>query len=70
MYWATFLMATELCRFEYRFLDNDGNTTLLENWVKKGTDIFSGWNEKVGREPQHLVPPGFAENPLASFDFC
>lgn len=37
---ATFLMAAELCRFEYTKLDNNGKTTRLGKWIKKGANIF------------------------------
>lgn len=68
-YVATFNMATGLCRFEYECLDNDGKTTRLENWVKRGANIFLYREEEVSRKYQYLVPPDFVEDPLATFEF-
>lgn len=33
---TTFQMASEFARFEFAYLDNDGKTTRLEQWVKRG----------------------------------
>lgn len=68
-YVAIFNMATELCRFEYSQLDNDGKTTQLENWVKRGANMFYEAGEEVKRKYQYLVPPDFVEDPLVTFEF-
>ena len=66
---ATLQMATELCRFEFGTLDNDGKTTQLENWVRKGANICYGRSEEVKQKYEYLVPQDFVEDPLATFEF-
>ena len=66
---ATFQMATELCRFEFVRLDNDGKTTQLENWIKKGANIFDGIGEEVKQKYEYLVRLHFVEDPLATFEY-
>lgn len=65
----TYDMATDLARFEFENLDNDGRTTMLEQWIKKGADIFNAWGAEVREKNGHLVPSDFVENHLATFEF-
>ena len=64
--WAT---ASRLSQFEYKFLDNDGKTTNLERWIEKGADIFFTGDPAIKRKYQHLVKPGFVEDPVGTFEF-
>lgn len=64
--WA---MATDLARFEFVRLDNDGRTTQLQHWIGQGADVFRDWGDEVREKYSYLVPQGFAENPLVTFKF-
>lgn len=69
-YRETLSMATNFSRFEFRHLDNDGRTTKLAQWIKKGADVFSLERVvgEVRKKYQHLVPD-FVEDHLATFEF-
>lgn len=67
---AVWAMATDLSRFEFRHLDNDGRTTRLEQWIKKGADVFYSWGDEVRQKYSYLVPQDFARNPLDTFEFA
>lgn len=63
--WAT---ATPLCQFEYEYLENDGRTTVLEQWISKGANIFHVTDNETKQKYQRLVPPEFVENSLTTFE--
>lgn len=63
--WTT---TTELSRLEFLYLDNDGKTTEFERWISKGADIFDE-DDEIRQKYQHLLPPTFVENSLATFEF-
>ena len=63
--WAT---ATTLSRFEFSYLDNDGKTKVLEDWINCGANIFFAEDYEIKQKYQHLVPPNFVENSLATFE--
>lgn len=62
-------MSTDLYHFEHNFLDSDGRTTKLEQWIKKGADIFYELGHEVREKHQHLVPSDFVKNRVATFEF-
>ena len=64
--WET---ATSLSRFEYKYLDNDGKTTRLEQWISKGADVFHGADNEIKQKYKHLVQPNFVQHSLATFEF-
>lgn len=66
---AIFSTATRLGLFEFEMLDNDGKTTQLEEWIKKGADVFLDWPEEVKMKYGHLVPLNFVEDRVATFRF-
>lgn len=71
-YKETWAMATELGQWEYRNLDQDGGTNRVEEWIKKGADIFRnlGDGDEVREKYRYLVPLDFVHNRLATFEFC
>lgn len=60
--------ASDLARFEFVYLDNDGKTAQLEEWVGKGANIFSTLNEEIRKKYQYLVPPNFVEDSVATLE--
>ena len=64
--WQT---ATPLSQFEYRYLDNDGKTTVLEQWISKGADVFHGADNETKQKYKHLMQPNFVQHSLATFEF-
>ena len=62
-------MATKLSCFEFKYLDDDGRTTRLEEWIEKGADIFYTRDPKIREKYQYLVPADFVEDRLTTSEF-
>lgn len=62
--------ASQLCQWEFTFLDDDGVGTLrVEEYLQKGADIFDGCGSEITEKYRHLVPPGYRMNQLATFEW-
>ena len=53
--------ATELGRFDFKYLDNDGRTTRIEKFLRKGANVFEGYGEKAIAKYGHLKPKDWKE---------
>lgn len=51
------LVPTEMHRFQYKWLDKDGDTARLEEELTmKEAAVFDGWSEEIRKAYGHLVP--------------
>ena len=61
--------ATGPSRFEFKYLDNDGKTIGLEQWISRGAEIFYVADDEIKQKYKHLVPPNFVRQSLATLEF-
>ena len=61
--------ASNLGRFEYRKLDNDGGTKRIEEWLHRGADLTRKYGNEVLEKYGYLLPLDFQVNELATFEF-
>lgn len=61
--------ATQLGRFEYKWLDMDGGTTGLEHELRNEGVVLKDHGKAVDTKYQHLVPIGYDAMPLGIFEY-
>lgn len=60
--------ATALGGFEFKYLHNDGKTTRIEKFLRKGADLFDGHDEEVVAKYGHLKPKDWREDWNATWE--
>lgn len=50
------LVPTEMERFQYKWIGENGDTRLVKELTMRGAAVFEGWTEEISKVYGHLVP--------------